>query len=348
MKKNPNSKAEIRKARSRHYRQLYREYQDLLKQQKNQPVVPLKEPFIRGFERYFALSKEALERPDVENLTIILPYFQNHQYCRKGIFRVGKPKGRQWTKGEVGPHQLRRPLLGDLVKGSFPRSLYSYLKPHYFFRPTQNPMKPKPKRGHFLHKIKFRYPQLFESITQKYLVTHIRLIDPKVESRLTELEKILWGEQHRGQVTKALHWRSYRWWDTPHITIKSSLDDFRQQLDEANHDPQIPSAVSPRFFSAPPLKISKPQIVFSEIDVINTPHAITHSLPTPPPPRTQQNEKRRPPHSSRRFIRQESHRHLRSRRHGSLETPNQRPQSRQQPHRTPRYPIPPQRKYPVP
>lgn len=234
---------------AKHFLALERELRALWRQKLNAPLVELDEPFIRGYERFFVLKESTRRRKDANQITKALAYFQNHEYCRKGWFRGGSPLRKRWKKGEVGSHHLRRPNLASLIKADFPDHLYRYVK---VTCPRSTYMVPATRtlnREQLTRRARFQYPGLFESRTQPRLVTHLPLHDPALEARLDELYDILWGSYQQGKITKALHRRKWRDFDLPPIE-KSIREDFRYQLDEANSDPSIQSAVSPRFFCA--------------------------------------------------------------------------------------------------
>ena len=236
-----------KKQRAKNYRQLHKEYQRLCRQHYHAPLCELDEPFFRGYERFFVLTEKAQQREDADKLAFVLEYFQAYQFCRKSQFRTGKPSGRRWAKGEIGAHLIRRPTFDELVSKSFPRALYPHLKSR--FLDFQNPLPPyrrlKTYQKH--QKLSFRNQSLLRSHTQPHLVTHLPLHDPELEARLSELYRLLWQGDRQGEVSKALyrkHWRRC-YPSREQILIR---EDYRHKLHEANSDPSIKSAVSPRFF----------------------------------------------------------------------------------------------------
>jgi len=233
--------------RSKEFRQLHQEYQKICREKFRASEAKLETPFQRGYERFFILTEQAKRRDDVDQLAFVLKFFESYQYCRKGQFRTGKPEGRRWAKGEVGKHQIQRPYFNDLVKKSYPRTLYPYLKSYHldFLEPV--PPYRRMKHHQKNQKVTFRYQRLIQSHTQPHVVTHLPLHDPEREARLEELERILWRGSRPGEVRKALHLKRWHYFDRP-LEEKIILADFRHQLHEANSDPSLKSAVSPRFF----------------------------------------------------------------------------------------------------
>jgi hypothetical protein len=248
----PLSKAIRIQQRSKYFRRLHAEERELWLEKYHAPKVELDQPFQRGWERFFILSEKAKLREDAEDLAFILRFFRNHQYCRKGWFRTGQPNGRRWFKGEIEKHRLPTPGIDDLIAACFPRRLYPYFKARYLNLLEGLPPVRKLKPHQRFEKITFRYPHLFTSRTQPYLVTHLPLHDPALEARLHEIKTILWHTGPRGEIYKALHHRKYRWDENELSKSEQSMrENFKDQLKEANSDPTIQSAISPRFFSAP-------------------------------------------------------------------------------------------------
>lgn len=234
--------------RAKEFRRLHQERRRLWLEKFHAPFVEIEEPFIRGYERFFILTDEARERSDAPEISEALSFFQNHQRCRHGFFRHGSPGPRKggWRKGEVAPHQLKRTRLADLEKVKFPRHLGRYI--HHASLDLSRAIPPRRYLTHyqFFRKASFAHRKLLKSHVQPYLVTHLPLHDPALEARLDSLDKILNQSGHQGELSKAIYQKHWHWNHRP-LYEKFIREDFRQQLHEANSDPSIKSAVSPRF-----------------------------------------------------------------------------------------------------
>ena len=240
---------------SKEIRSLYHEYRRLEDEKRNIPPVELDEPFIRGFERFFVLTPQAQRRADAEKLSLVLKYFQHREHCRKGWFRNSMNPQKRWAKGEIGPHHLCRPQLTNLIKKSFPKRLYPFVKSRCMDLLNGLPPIGRLKKHQLYERVTFRFPHLLESHIQPHLITHLCAHDPELEARLDYIEERLWGGSESAAVTKTLH--SRHWYrEDPSRTEKSARDDFRQQIIDANSDPTIQSAISPRFFCAWTLQLN--------------------------------------------------------------------------------------------
>ncbi len=240
--------------RANHFRRLYKEEHKLWLEQNNAPMVKLDEPFQRGYERFFVLAPAAQVRGDAEDLSEALAYFQQHQYCRKGQFRIGAPTARKggWQKSEVGTHLLKKRSFAEILGMGFPNRLSPFI--HVKKVDLSNGIPPLRLRNRWdgSRRANFAASDLIKSHTQPFLVTHLREHDPKLEARINEINDLLWKGANQGSVHKALDLRNYRRFSfkRDRLCEQRFREDFRQQLDEANSDPTIQSAVSPRFFCA--------------------------------------------------------------------------------------------------
>lgn len=249
-----------REKEAKEIRRLYQEHRKLWHQKSHAPLIELKEPYVRGYERFFVLTPQAQRRADSDKLAIALTFFQNHELCRKGWFRGSLTARKHWARGEVGPHFPQRPQLSRLIKRSFPRKLYPFVRARSVDLEDGLPPVRQLKRNQLQERVKFRYFHLLESHIQPHWVTHLRVLDPELEARLSYLKSKLWGEGNYAVVSKVLGWRRWRY-DFPTHHERSSRDDFKRQLQEANSDPTIQSAVSPRFFVSLNLVLTKAVIL---------------------------------------------------------------------------------------
>ena len=233
--------------RAKHFRSLYKEERILSEQKRNTPPVKLDEPFQRGYERFFVLTNEAKRQRNANQLEQALNYFQNYQYCRKGFFQhYCTPRRNQ---NHIRKHHLLHPHLTQIIKKGIPRRLLPFIKSKTINLDKGLPTIRQLERRQLGERVTFRYPHLVTSHTQPRIITHLPLHDPALEARLHELATTLWQTGPQGEISKALHRRNWRHCERSK-SDKSSREDFFNQLQEANHDPTIKSAISPRFFSA--------------------------------------------------------------------------------------------------
>lgn len=250
--KHQRAKAKRLCQESKLIRRISKEYKELCVKAWNVPIVPLAEPYQRGYERFLRPTRAAEKRGEINDLRIALSYFQQHDFCRRGLFRYGNSRGSKgtWKKGEVGPHSLRYHSLAKLIKLGYPAHLSRYIDVEAEDLSQGLSRNPRLSSWQRTQRVSFIATSLIESHTRPYWVTHIRQIDPILEARIREIDQFLWGGRHTGAVHKALHLRNFHRFSFLRHPLGERIfrEDAKRQAEEINLDPSIKSAVSPRFF----------------------------------------------------------------------------------------------------
>lgn len=202
-------RAALRSAEDKKLRELILEQRRLNKAMWDAPVVPLKDPYQRGWYRYLVLSERASRRPDLEQLEELLSFVNHKQYCRKKKFLQYSHK----RKREVEMvHRPRRFRLYEMLRLKMEDHLYRYFHQPDGFRVINSEMlRELPMRG-WSGKFEVNCEHLFESVVAPYIVTHQKVDMPEVRSRLDEIDEIL--EQSNGwgrylNLTGSRSWWSY-------------------------------------------------------------------------------------------------------------------------------------------
>lgn len=203
-------RATLRSAVDKELREIIEEQRRLSKVIWNGPVVPLKEPYQRGWYRYLVLSERASRRPDFEQLKELLVFVDHKQYCRKKKFLQYSHK----RKREVEmTHRPRRFRSYEMLRIKMPDHLFRYFRQPNGFRVINSErLRELPMRG-WSGKFEVNCEHLFESVVAPpHTVTHQTVDMPKVRSRLDEIDETL--EQSNGwacylNLTGARSWWSY-------------------------------------------------------------------------------------------------------------------------------------------
>ena len=178
-------------ARDKHLLALDREHSRLFQAKYNAPIVPLEKPYQRGWIRYFKLTDEALKREDAKILKEVLDRINVVQYSNTRDFS----KTRKTRKNPYGPeHQLRVFNYTCLIFARLRLELKLYFLMRFLYRLN--------RKGRFSKNryFVFRMPHLFESVVEKNMVTHQRVVLPEVEARISEIDRYLSEKKAWGRI----------------------------------------------------------------------------------------------------------------------------------------------------
>lgn len=188
---NPNTDSHA--AAEKHLRALERERRALRKIQRDSPLIPLEQPYPRGWERWFEWLPEPLRRDDAARLPKLLEIIQKREVSRHLDFRCYDWRLR---KEVAAPHELRRWSLWNFLNLRLPLEFWGYFETHVH--------EPLSQAYHLEHlrairwggPISFRHPEWLVSRLGPHWITHSRVAMPEVDSRIQEIEA--WMEQNRG------------------------------------------------------------------------------------------------------------------------------------------------------
>lgn len=152
---------------------LEREYNRLTKAQRNAPVIPIAEPYQKGWTRTHALREDILRRRDAPELKRVLSKFKTTVHCmnpefvdRKGVpivqdFRIIPKKTLE--RFNWPPEVMKWVKFGFWTQASY---ISKYTIEGYIFTPPH-------------------YFTVWD--IQPYMITHQRVLYPDIETRLAEI-----------------------------------------------------------------------------------------------------------------------------------------------------------------
>ena len=174
----------------------------------------LAEPIQKGWKRHFVLTREATVRPDAEVIAAILHEINTTVYHGRKDFQPSRRQLR-FSRGMLSSeHTLSALCLHAWDKELFPEQWRGYFrlepvprrlilrarrKPEFDDHPRDGRW--YPREGYILGYI-FRFPRLFTLVTVRHWLTHVRELEPEVETRRAELE----GYIHRNSGNHRLGW----------------------------------------------------------------------------------------------------------------------------------------------
>lgn len=218
-------------------RAVWREQQDLWNAKWNTELIPLEQPYQRGWVRWYDWSKEAHRHPDFDKFEYLIKLFQNKQWSQFHDFRRVKRCRRKRKKNER-IYDNWSPKLGwhpkDLLRRTKDRFLYRYfvMQGNRTIRNTQH-LRSIIQSG-WGGRIYFCYPSFLTAKIEPYYITHQKLIIPELDSRLAEIDD--WIDQHGGSkvIHRIMNGKS-NWWDRhdrQKIRDRECIMEVREELEE--------------------------------------------------------------------------------------------------------------------
>ncbi|MGJ8726240.1 MAG: hypothetical protein ACSHYB_16950 [Roseibacillus sp.] len=212
---------------------LERERRDLWNQLRKAPLEELKEPYQKGWERFFVLSEQAKRRKDAEKLELALSLIRNYQRCSVNPFRHYRYKSKRMVPWEHNLSGLRaRAFLSQRTS----EEVMQYFRVRLREPLTRERVRELVRSG-WQGKFWFRYPEYAVSQVQPFMITHCRVALPEVESRLSEVEATLRkdGNEYRLRHLKDWGFSCWRRMDERAQEMKE-VPLIRREIEEAIFD----------------------------------------------------------------------------------------------------------------
>lgn len=170
------------------------------------PLVPLPEPYQKGFVRYFVLREDIARDKKADFFNQILEKINTYQYSDNRKFQ--KKKRKRGKKIYVSREQK----LWKIPQWQFPeyRNLKFDEKEQAYFVKTEEY---NPQRKTFETFYEFREAWRFVLRVKPYMITHYKPLDLDLERELAQLNKFLDNHKVRGIIQKKIVGRSYAWKD---------------------------------------------------------------------------------------------------------------------------------------
>lgn len=192
----------VKKDFDRKLRALYKKERLLYKQKLNLPLVPLKEPYRKGWVRFFVVREDVARSKYGDFYQTLLDKINTFQYDHDKSFR-GKKKRR---KGNV--YLTRVQLLKEFYIYEWEsRTCKLTEQEKIYFHVT-----PKWEKHRFIQKYVFSEPWRFILKIKANMITHTKMVDSDLEKELQYIDdyfdrRNLWGKLYniRG---KCANWRN--------------------------------------------------------------------------------------------------------------------------------------------
>jgi len=177
----------------------------LLKQRRELPLVPLDEPYQRGYVRFFVVCEDVKRSKSGEFFEDLLRKINTYQYADNRKFQ--KKKKRRGKRTYIPLKQELRSFSQweweeRCQKGKFtPQEQALFGKMEYYCHRSKR----------FETYYEFIDKWRFELRVRPYMITHYRPIDVAIERELADLEKVTEDYKNRGIIRHKIYGGSYSW-----------------------------------------------------------------------------------------------------------------------------------------
>lgn len=206
-----------RDRRDRMIRDLVREIGHLNQLERNLPLMKLEEPYQRGWRRLFFLTEPSLMRPDKEALELILPHINNEVVSIRPDFRRKNGKSRKMVEMKQG---LRCISLLEWNRKKLPEEWKKYFRFN--------------NKSHWMScwHYEFTRPWIYELRIIPNWMTHVKMIDPNIRSRIDEIENYMTTHQLRNRYSWLRGVSCGRRWLAPDPRQKNLKKEIEKEIQE--------------------------------------------------------------------------------------------------------------------
>ncbi|MDO4229536.1 MAG: hypothetical protein Q4C98_06970 [Capnocytophaga sp.] len=181
-------------------------WQKLWKQRREIPLVPLPEPYQKGFVRSFRLRDDVARSPLAGFFEEILEKINTFQYSDNRKFQ--KKKRRRGKKIYV-PREQKLLKIPDWQFPEYKKLKFSEKEQAYFVKTEE--YNPHTKKYEVFYE--FRDAWRFVLRVKPYMITHYKPLDTDLEREIARLDKFLFSHKVRGILQSKIYGRSYGWKD---------------------------------------------------------------------------------------------------------------------------------------
>jgi hypothetical protein len=211
-------------------RRLEREAKRLWQVRRDTPLVPLEQPYQRGWFKTYVLDSRIAHRADAPMFHEMLRAVNQRVYSRNREFRSAR--GFPIVLG------TRRISLHRWAKLAWPASHQRFFRLGCWRIDDEEFRQSQPRLRAWRRGYKLEIDWWLREDIEPAMITHQRVALPEVETRLAEIESALrrvcgWDRLHR------LHGRSWRWFEKAYISSSVELranQSFTEQLDSVTPD----------------------------------------------------------------------------------------------------------------
>lgn len=190
------AKSKNKVSQEKEWRKLQREKDKLDKASWNAPLIELAEPYQRGWIRAYKVRDQDLNRKDAHVFKEVLKHCNSYLYSRRKDFMTKDYKTKKMVPvaqvlSIFGDYEFNKLALTPKIKSFFQSQTYFYQGRYARYHKEDSYTKWAVCPLRVFH---------FEYKLEPHMITHTKAIIPEVESRLDEIEKILWAPDVQGKL----------------------------------------------------------------------------------------------------------------------------------------------------
>ena len=189
-------KRSVKTAKEKNVRDKYKRRKEIFIEQKEIPLVPLKEPYQKGFERYFVLREDIKKENEIEFFTQILKKINTSQYAETRKFvKKRKRNGKRIYVPRIQELKQLQPY-----EYSGPHSILNDEERRYFA--CIQVYDPKTKRFKGIYE--FLQPWRFRLIIKPNMITHYKPLDIDLKREEAQIDHFFDKYKNQGILLKKI------------------------------------------------------------------------------------------------------------------------------------------------
>lgn len=195
----------------KHLIQLDKKRTELWDKKRALPLVPLKEPYQRGWERYFVLREDVARSKDALFYKTILEKINTTQYSSEKTFKKKK-------KRRKGVYVDRNQFLKEFSESEWnsPKLVLDDKEKIHFYKRERWCSNFKRYKIHYVFNESWRYVLR----VRPNMITHTKMVDEVLEQEIDQLENYITSNFLRCKIAKLVRGREKYIWDYGEIKLK--------------------------------------------------------------------------------------------------------------------------------
>ncbi|ABQ06473.1 hypothetical protein [Flavobacterium johnsoniae] len=216
----------------KHLIQLRKREKELWKKRKDLPLIPLENPYQKGWQRCFVLREDVVRSSEAEFYRTLLEKINTWQFSSEKSFKRKKKRKRK----HVYVEKLQTVKEFSEWEWKSPKLELTEKEKVHFYKRERWCSNFKRDKIHYV----FNEPWRYILRVSPYMITHTKMVDSDLESEIQLLENYIVNLDLRNKINRLIHGSSLKWSyyekenpkETSPIKNKSLNTLYQQYLDE--------------------------------------------------------------------------------------------------------------------